>query len=423
MTSEVQSTSFAEREPTREVGLVAIWPRWRQHAAEILEYLDERFSLLDAVGILWSPELAAENFARFHRDRVMPPYGSAFTDSLGLGETVVVAFTGSTSHTPDGRSDTPDRRDRLTQSSSDLLRRWPGAEGIYVADGPQRAESDYRLLIDSSIHSLTADNWSGTLRQVHQDLAGAHGWRDVRQMFEVLNTGKEYVVLRNFEGLVDLSALTDHGDIDILVSDYHDALHLLNARSRLGHVPRWGGRFDVQIGGRSVICDIRFPGDGYYDARWALELLATRRLHADGFFVPEPEQYLDTLLYHAVAQKPFLAADYRSRLAAMARALARDGWDEDTLASRSAAFSLLAAVVKGRGFDITRPKDPTVYFNHRVRGVKLPGVWRIWDAVKRRLYRQYHKQILHRMRLVGLALSDRRRTSTQAESIDNPHSD
>lgn len=419
VTSELDASlsSSAEHAPNGDVGLVVIWPSWRQHADSILEYLDERFAILDAVETTWTTELAAESFARFRRDRLMPPYGSALVDSLGLGEIVIVALTVPASDFAEDRAGALGGLDLVSQARSDLLERWPGTAGIYVADDPKRAASDYRMLMDSNIHSLNTANWSGRLRRVNQDLAGAGAWQDVQQMFEMLNTGNRYVVLRNFEGLMDLSALTDHGDIDILVSDYHEALHLLNARSRLGHVPRWGGRFDVRIGSRSVICDIRFPGDGYYDSRWEEELLATRRLHADGFFVPEPEQYLDTLFYHAVAQKPSLAADYRKRLAAMARALDRAGWDEDSLGDRGTALALLASVVEGRGFLITRPKDPTVYFNHRVRGVKHPNMWRVWDALKRRSYRQYQKHVLHRARISRLSLSDR--WQTIAHPIDN----
>jgi hypothetical protein len=182
---------------------------------------------------------------------------------------------------------------------------------------------------------------------------------------------------------------------------------MLGAVSRIKALPRWGGRFDVVIGSRSVICDLRFPGDRYYEDSWARAILESRRLHPDGFYVPDDDELLDTMLYHAVVHKPEVRADYQVRLAALARNLNRSGWEEEALGDRETARSILGDRLAARGFSIERPKDPTVYFNHRVRRVFAPIVWRALDALWRRVYRFAMRYLRYPLRFVGLTVWDR----------------
>lgn len=233
--------------------------------------------------------------------------------------------------------------------------------------------------------------------EAERQVTGRRSWSNVQEMFAVLNAGSPYVVLRNFEGLADLDFLPGHGDIDILTADYGETIALLEAESRIGAVPRWGGRFNVEIGGRKVICDLRFPGDDYFETAWALEILENRRLHPGGFYVPEDDELLDTMLYHAVVHKPYVRRDYQTRLADLGTQRGRSAWTAEALADPNKARALLDERLSARGFTIRRPKDPTVFFNHRVSGAVAPFLRRLLDALRRRIYRLWMRHIRGRI--------------------------
>jgi hypothetical protein len=262
------------------------------------------------------------------------------------------------------------------------------------------------LLERSANEAMAQGDWNGEVVRLERDLAGTGGWSDAHRMFAVLNAGAPYVVLRNFEGLADLEFMPGHADIDILTADYTQTVAMLGAASRLRALPRWGGRFDVRIGSKSVICDLRFPGDDYYELPWARQILAGRRLHPDGFSVPNDDELLDTMLYHAVVHKPEVSADYATRLSAMAPALGRTGWTVAALSDRSAVRSLLDERLRARGYTIRRPKDPTVFFNNRLRKSTAPLAWRLFDALRRRLYRLSLRNVRYPARFAARSICD-----------------
>lgn len=358
--------------------LFVVWPNGRRLRDDTVGLVAEHFQIADVTEVVWSEDRTPVNYSRFHRTSLEAPFATHLAKRLGVGPALVI--TTSTV--------------AADEETADLVRRLSMGDLFYISDNVDR---DLMLLVGESPGSLPPV-WSGTVRRRRRDLTGAGGWDDPAQLFAVLNTGSPYVVLRNFDTLADLSFPPGHNDIDILTADYHDTVALADLRSRLGVVPRWGGRFDARIGGRKIICDLRFPGDGYYDRAWAEEILRSRRRHPDGFYVPSDDQYLDSLLYHAVVHKPFMRADYRERLARLASEQGRNGWDPAVLSGPRAGFDLLTGILARRGYRIRRPKDPTVSFNHRLRVPWAPLIPRTADAVRRRIYRWTLRRVLHPLR-------------------------
>jgi hypothetical protein len=385
-----------------DFGLVVVWPRGRSDDAFVLDAVGGRGRILEVTEVTWTPELTAAGYARFSLMRLDGPHDQAALDRRGVGAALVIACAGVGGDEPN--------RPRGAGEEVRLLAALEGRLGkgsVHVARNPFEAGREYMLLLERSADgALARGAWNGETQQLERDLAGTGGWSDPRQMFAVLNVGAPYVVLRNFDGLVDLQLMPGHADIDILTSDYQQTVAMLGAQSRLRALPRWGGRFDVRIGLKSVICDLRFPGDDYYAPDWARQILAGRRLHPDGFYVPNDEELLDTMLYHAVVHKPEVSADYATRLAAMAPARGRTGWTEARLADRSAAHALLLERLAERGYSIRKPKDPTVFFNNRLRRASAPLVWRLADALRRRLYRLAVRNVLYPARFAARSIGD-----------------
>ena len=161
-------------------------------------------------------------------------------------------------------------------------------------------------------------------------------------------------------------------------------------------MPRWGGRFKVVVAGRPVTFDIRFVGDGYFDAAWQRDVLDRRRLSESGVFVPTERDYFETLAYHAIVHKRGLSPDYSRRLAEMAAALRVDGWTPDRLERPGEPQRLVDGLVRGQGRRHVRPNDITVFYDFAGAGWdrawarrKLAGLrraaetrwWRIKAAV------------------------------------------
>ncbi len=390
-------------------GLVVVWPRGRKHDSFVLDNLAARYEILEVTEVTWTPELTETGYARFSQTRLDRPHQPSLLEERGVGSALVIALFDPTPSPSRLRSEpvavVSNRHFMATEAT---LAERMGKGQVHVASDTGEAVREYMLLLErSAAVTTTRGGWMGKISRVSRDLAGTEGWADSHHMFAVLNSGAPYVVLRNYEGLADLEFLPGHKDIDILTADYVQTVAMLGAESRLTAVPRWGGRFDVRIGSRSVICDLRFPGDDYYEPEWAWEILRTRRLHQDGFYVPDDDELLDTMLYHAVVQKPEVRRDYQTRLEALARDRGRPDWKAETLADRHAVRSLLFDRLDERGFSIRRPRDPTVFFNHRLHRSFAPLLWRLGDALRRRVYRFTMRYVRYPLRFAGRTVLDR----------------
>ena len=63
-----------------------------------------------------------------------------------------------------------------------------------------------------------------------RDLTGTDSWDSLQELFYVMNATVDYVVLRNFECLPEAYTLRGHGDIDLLVHDYDEAVRITCAK-------------------------------------------------------------------------------------------------------------------------------------------------------------------------------------------------
>ncbi len=141
-------------------------------------------------------------------------------------------------------------------------------------------------------------------------------FESVNHAFETLNRteGLEYVVLRNFEGLPDSVTIGGHEDVDILVNDYFLAKSALDSQNCMGGYSIENGGYrilnNVKIGEGEVQFDIRWLGDNYYDYNWEKAILETR-VRRKNFFIPDKENHLYSLIYHAIIQKSRIAPNYK----------------------------------------------------------------------------------------------------------------
>ncbi len=394
-----------------ELGLFVIWSNARTHESRILEDLRRRFTLLDVFEVHWSPDKVVQNYDRFYRARLTPPYRTSLEYDKGSGPLLAVVV----------RDESPSYGRRQTTGgqlvvstrvfdAKDLCRSWTGGgTNVHSSDSPTNAARELSLLLSLDPQNYQDHDfrpWDGTVKPLHRDLAGANGWASASELFRALNAGVDYVVLRNFENLPQDLFVGSHADLDLLTDHYRELVALLNGRPLMGVMPRWGGRFLATIQGNDVICDVRFVGDAYYDPAWARRLLDGRVLRDGGYSTPNDEDYLESLLYHAVVHKPSFKEDYRSRLASMASELDRPGWTRAVLDDPIQTKRLLAGLLTDHGYRYRRPHDPSVFYNDRAVGHRWPLARRIHAGLRRRLVTALNRRVRYPLQIAAHRLRE-----------------
>ena len=123
----------------------------------------------------------------------------------------------------------------------------------------------------------------------------------------------KWVVMRNFEDMPDNITIDEHLDVDLLVSDYYLVKTILDgtsARNNRYEDGKYRILNHVNINKKKVLFDFRSIGDNYYDKKLQQDMLNTRIKHPNGFYIPNKEMHLYSLIYHAIIHKPKISSTY-----------------------------------------------------------------------------------------------------------------
>lgn len=199
-------------------------------------------------------------------------------------------------------------------------------------------------------------------------------WASLEDFFHVLNEHVDYLVLRNYEELLENGVNTDHPDIDLLCKDSKQLIQ------NSGSVARTGKKNDlihqkILINGKAVSLDVRHIGDGYYDESWEKDMLKKRQLYDNKFYVMDEVNYYYSLLYHALIQKKTMKTDYQSRLEAMRERLG---------ISSTVDVNSLQIFMREEGYLFTYPENPEGIANFRIVDKRM---------IKRDLWKQFNRQL------------------------------
>lgn len=175
-------------------------------------------------------------------------------------------------------------------------------------------------------------------------------WSSLSDFFQAIS-GENYVVLRNYETLTEDMVNSSHPDIDFLCEDSAKICKILQLEKRLKKED--GIHYKAVIAGKTTDIDLRCVGDGYYDEVWEKDILNTKKMYEGLCYVPNEEQYVYSLLYHALIQKREMSGDYKSRLSAMKSDL--------NVNSREQMIRSLEAFM--------REKSYTYTYQHNIKGI------------------------------------------------------
>ena len=368
--SVLNTTKTSKVQP--EVHLFILWEKARSHEKEILEDIKANFSVLRIYEVTWSNSKFPENLSRFYGTSLPP--NSRKEQHCGTGpflavvvEDVSPLYEVRTTTKGDQRVNT-----KLFESKA-LHREWTGGgHRVHGSNSVVEADHNLTMLFGKNAEDLRKEignKPSAKIVPLTKDLEGSEGWRDLPHLFYVLNSTIRYVALRNFESFPNDYYAKDHGDIDLMVENYHDACFTANAKPVFNAKHRVHNI--VNINGEDVRFDFRSVGDGYYDSLWQEKILSERVLTKGNFYTPYSKDYFYALLYHALVQKPAIADDYAKKLSSAAAAIGanvgQNSFDKPT------AIKTLAEFLKDNNYSFTQPRDKSVYVNTETvnAGVKM----------------------------------------------------
>lgn len=358
--------------PKAELHLFIIWQKARHAEQKIIDDISANFSILNIHEILWQEQLFNENLSRFYGANL--PCDSHKENEIGKGSFLLVVVVDE-NPSYQVRQVKAKRTAKVNVNTFDTKKRyrsWASSNKekptslVHSSNTKFEASHDLTLLLGVNAEDFFNNHnglpWCGSIESVQKDVIGASGWSNLTEMFYVLNNTTTYVVLRNYENMLEELLCNEHPDIDMLVLSQDRAAQLLNARRV--ELEDYRVQYRVTINDKEIPCDLRFLGDDYYDKSWERDILLNRQMDSQGCYVPCQLDYFYSLLYHARIHKKNFSEDYRRRLAEMA----------EKLNIESTELHVLDEYMHNNLYQYVRPSDLSVGYMLNPRKVRSPGV-------------------------------------------------
>ena len=234
-----------------------------------------------------------------------------------------------------------------------------GGHKVHATNDEIETNHDITLLLDKNLEDYMKQEEINEEKQkmilLKKELFGANGWKNVNDIFYVLNNCINYAILRNYENLPDEIYVNDHNDIDILCDSCQNAAYLLNAEKVFQESYRV--HYKVRVGNKYANFDLRFIGDNYYIKELEERILNNRVFNVKGFYTLKEDDYFYTLLYHALIHKNIFKDDYKIRLSNMKPELIKKETTEEDM------LNILKEWLKQNDYIAIKPEDKSVYYN------------------------------------------------------------
>ena len=215
---------------------------------------------------------------------------------------------------------------------------------IHIADNFEEAKRN-AIFFSKSIKNFPAKYFYKT----------QHVYENKKEFFKNLNKFKKlkYVVLRDQK--------SNKEDLDILTNNYYLFKRLVDCHSykkkNLNLISNSGDPVEengikvsnyVMIKNKALYLDVRYINDDYYDVKWQKKILENRK-YVSGYFVPNSENKLYTLIYHIVYHKGYIDKKY-------IKILKKNLKNFNFLSIKDKVDRYL----KLKNYKLTRPKDLTI---------------------------------------------------------------
>lgn len=359
------------------IHLLIIWSKAQSFKDHIVDDLQKEFEILKVFRCKWEKEKFLDNYFVFyshsqcHRER--NDYRRILENKVkvcGDGEFTAIILRDNNPLFEDRQTSSGVRKvnTRMFDKKCKYREMTGGGHRIHSSDDAWETNKDLTILFGMNtedfcqkfnLADLSIERTGlPEVEEWKHNCVGVGGYQSISDFFYVLNNTIEYVVLRNHEVLPEEYTVEGHGDIDLLVANRNYVAYLTLAQPvfkepyRVYHM--------INIAGKEVPFDFRYVQDNYYSPKWEQDILKTRVMSKDLFYVPSPEHQFYTLLYHAYIQKWEVKSDYIPKLTHYGKQINIDFKDSPDL-----AVELLDAFMLPRNYEYIRPNDRSVLYNKK----------------------------------------------------------
>lgn len=236
-----------------------------------------------------------------------------------------------------------------------------GGHKIHASDTTFESNKDLTILFGKNTEDfLNSEDFSVRKGFLENDCIGTNGFKSVEQLFYLLNNSIDYVVLRNFECLLEVDGIKKVNDIDCLVEDLNYVRYLTHAKPLC---PENAERinFTIPINQSKIRFDLNFLGDNYFDINWQNNIIKEYDLYKTLIRTPNIKNHFYALLYHNYVQKVKVKEDDFTVLEELGREIAVAYHRE---MSTSQVKEILDDFFKAHHYRYTIPNDSSVVFNY-----------------------------------------------------------
>ena len=299
---------------TGELHLMIIWENARYQQDKIIDDIKKTFHILECFEIEWSDQNVATNFTRFYGVKL--PDRSFKEKECGRGKFLLLLLW----------DDTPQYETRKTSHGVEVVnvkmfdskskyRSWTrGGHKIHGTNSPEETNHDLTLLLGINYEDYLNEHkeildWDGTPKQIARDLSGSNSWKNLDDLFYVLNNTITYVVMRGDDNLQNKKVNGEHADVDILVKEWQNAIYIINGEVMKISTPNRPKILVTTEDGGRYIFDLWNSSLPYHCQEWHEEMFKTREL-CGSYFRLNAEHDFMSLVYHCLYHKKKVAPDY-----------------------------------------------------------------------------------------------------------------
>ncbi|WP_179362870.1 hypothetical protein [Nitrosopumilus oxyclinae] len=335
-----------------------------------MEEIKKKFIIRDVYEIKWATKNFSDNMKRFYG----PKLGNVLTKTSDCGTGPLLLIVISDPNPKFGKRRTSNGMELVNINLFDnkkLYRKLTGVGyAIHSSITDKETNDDLTMLLGKNVSDLSKNlpkNWDGKIKKLESDLIGQNEWKDMNQLFYVLNSTTNYVVLRNFEKLPENYQNYDHNDIDILTDDFLRIPYIAN-----GGKSSFNKEFPpfVKVGGKSIKFDFGYPEDNYFDKKWAYDIL-NRRVFEHGLYIPSKEDYFYSLFYHAVFHQQKISDEYKNKLTKLSIELKLSKINSSIFDDIEESKKFIEKYMKNKGYLHTFSKKYRIFHNPVFRLVKV----------------------------------------------------
>ena len=357
----------------KELHLFIIWEKGRYKEKEIVKSINEEFQLVEKYRVNWDKDLFGKNLTSFYGTNLPP--NSKKEKHCGNDEFLILTFYDN--NPKHGFIETGRGTEKVNLNvflAKEKFRKWTGGgHKIHSTNTIQETNHDlvllfginyknYIKLISDKLNNKTNLN---VIKEIPKNIIGINGWKNLRELFFVMNNTLDYVVLRNFEELPDQNYSDKHFDIDFLVNDLDQAVFISNAEKVYNQKNRV--HYKIKINDEYIFVDFRYLSDNYYDKNWQHKILENKIYSSKGFYRPNNEDYFYSIIYHVLIHKKSIQVDYFDKVKNIFKKLSIFSEEKSNFDDY---FLMLENFLRKNNYKYTRPKDPTVFFDKKFTNYK-----------------------------------------------------